>query len=113
MTFGNAVVTFVKVAENDSVRDRYGHPAETTTSTDVPGCLFRPVSFKETSPIATQQVLQRWKCTAPPVAAAMGAAATDEVIVDGVTYQIVGGAEVFSDFNGPFKVTLYCDLQIL
>lgn len=112
-SFGNTTVTFLKVAENTAVRDRYGQPEQDTTSTDVPGCLFRPANFKEVSPIDTQQVLQRWKCTAPPVAAVLAATATDSVVVNGITYQISGGAEVYDDLSGnPFKVTIYCDLQL-
>lgn len=113
MSFGGTTVTFVKLTEDLTNRDRYGNPAQIAMSTDVTGCLFRPAKFTETSPIDTQQVLQLWKCTAPPVAAVLAASATDSVIVDGVTYQISGGTEVFADFSGqPFKVTIYCDLQL-
>lgn len=111
MTFGNTTVSFVKNTEDLTQRDRYNNPATTTTQTDVPGCLFRPQSFKESSPVATQEVAQTWKCTAPPVAAAMAASATDAMIVDGVTYQVIAGAEVFHDFTGPYKVTVRCVLQ--
>ena len=112
MSFGSSTVTFVKITEDTSTRDRYGNPAQVTTQTDVKGCLFRPEKFKEDSPIATQEVAQTWKCTAPPVAAAMNASATDAMIVDGVTYQVVAGAEVFNDFTGPYKVTIRAVLQL-
>lgn len=112
MSFGSTTVTFVKNAEDPSSRDRYNNPATVTTQTDVPGCLFRPQKFAENSPVGTQQVAQTWKCTAPAVPAAMNASGTDALIVDGVTYQIIAGAEVFYDFSGPYKCTIRCVLQL-
>lgn len=113
MTFGPTTVTFVKVIEDDTNRDEWNNPTETRTTTDVPGCMFRPLTFKEQAPVDVDKVTNRWKCTAPPVAAVLAAAATDELIVDGVTYQIEGGVEVFTDFSGPFKATIICERQIL
>jgi hypothetical protein len=112
MSFGSTTVTFVKITEDPSSRDRYGNPAQVTNQTDVPGCLFRPQKFTEISPVGTQQTAQTWKCTAPPVAAAMNASATDAIIVNGTTYQVIAGAEVFNDFSGPYKVTVRAVLQL-
>lgn len=113
MIFGPTTVTFVKVAEDTTNRDEWNNPAEIRTQTDVPGCMFRPLTFKEQAPVDVDKVTNRWKCTAPPVAAVLAAVATDEVIVDGVTYEIEGGVEVFGDFAAPFKCTVIVERQIL
>lgn len=115
-SFGGQTVTFVKVTEDPTSRNRYNEPATITTSTDVPGCLFRSMTYKEIGGRwdPTDEITQRWRLTAPPVPAVLNASGTDEVIVDGVTYQIEGGVEVFYDFSGsPFKCTIICELQIL
>ena len=113
MIFGPTTVTFVKVAEDTTNRDEWNNPAETRTQTDVPGCMFRPLTFREQAPVDVDKITERWKCTAPPVAAVLAANGNDELIVDGVTYSIEGGIEVFGDFLGPFKVTIICERQIL
>ncbi|SHU12695.1 Uncharacterised protein [Mycobacteroides abscessus subsp. abscessus] len=105
-SFGRTTITFVTVTEDVNDLDEFGKPALIRTPTDVTGCHFRPLPATEKYEPGNI-VVSPWKATCPPVAAAMNAKATDEVVVDGVTYQIVGGPRVFGDLNGrPFKVTV-------
>lgn len=110
--FGGQTVTFVAITENTSIRDAYNKPTIVRTNTAVTGCRFRPLTVTEqvnTGDIATQI----WKGTIPPVTAALNAQPMDEVIVNGVTYQIIGGVMPFTDLSGtPFKVTIRCVRRI-
>lgn len=112
MSFGGQTVTFVTVTEDTNNRDRYGNPALVRAEVDVAGCHFRPLSAKETlglGDIATDP----WKCTAPPVAAALGATVNSEVKHNGITYQVIAGARPYSDFSDSvFKVTIICQRQV-
>lgn len=109
MSFGRQTVIFVTISEDPDSRDRYNQPQKVRTEVPVAGCRFRPLTFREKlelGDIATEV----WRCTAPPHPAVMGAKAIDEVIVDGVTYQIIGGARTFADMVGrPFKITVQCE----
>lgn len=112
--FGNQTVTFVKVSEVTATRNRYNEPSTTTTSTDVPGCLFRPLKFKEQPLLRVDKVTNRWRCTAPPADAVLNTTASDEVIVNGITYQMEGDVEVYYDLSGnPFKCSFICEQQVL
>lgn len=111
-TFGRQTLTFVTVTENLAVRDTYNKPAEVRTETLVPGCRFRPLPATETTKDGTQVVRDQWKATCPPVPAVVAAKSRDEITVNGVAYQIVGGPRVFVDLAGtPFKVTVVCERQ--
>ncbi len=112
MTFGGQTVTFVTVTEDPDNRDRYGNPALVRTEVPVPGCRFRPLTAKEKIEGGFNTVQDPWKATCPPVAAVVEAASTDELKVDGVIYQIVGGVRVFADLGGErYKVTVIAELQ--
>lgn len=118
MSFGGQTVTFVTVTEDPSVRDRYESPAKVRTETAVRGCRFRPAGTSA-APATREKIelgditSERWKITAPPISAVLNAKATDEVIVDGVTYQIVGGVRPFADMNGRnFKVTIVVERRV-
>lgn len=110
-TFGNTTLTFVSVSEDLDNRDRHGNPATLRAETAVPGCRFRPLPATETrGGDGTEAVRDQWKATCPPHPAVVGAKSKDEVMVDGVTLQIVGGPRVFDDMAGaPFKVTVVCE----
>lgn len=109
MSFGGQTVYFVTVAEDPTVRDRYNNPTLVRTQVGVPGCRFRPLSAQEKIELG-DIVTDPWKCTAPPKAAVINARSGDEVLVGGVTYQILGGPRVFPDMQGTlFKVTIICE----
>ncbi len=104
--FGRQTITFVSVGRDVTNLDRYGKPAQVTTPTDVPGCRFRPVSSTETIN-DNDKVTDVWRATCPPVGAVLAAKTTDHVVVNGVTYQIDGNVELFTDLAGnPFKATV-------
>ncbi|MCF6387308.1 hypothetical protein L2K20_10015 [Mycobacterium sp. MBM] len=103
-------MTFVSITEDLNDRDRLNKPALLRTETDVPGCRFRPLPASETAKDGAQVVRDQWKATCPPLPAVLAAKARDEVKVDGVTLQIVGGPRVFDDLAGrPYKVTVICE----
>lgn len=106
-SFGKQTITFVTVTEDTSVLDAYGKPALIRTPTDVTGCHFRPLPATQTITDNGQIVTNPWRATCPPDAAAINAKTRDELVVDGVTYKIVGGPRVFGDLDGrPFKVSI-------
>lgn len=106
MAFGGQTVTFVTVTETGTV-DGLGSPVLVRTNIDVPGCRHRPLSAAETPEWLTDIGTQIWNTTAPPEAAAIAAKSTGELIENGVTYRIIGGARPFTDMAGiPFKVSI-------
>lgn len=104
--FGKTTIKFVSVTEDPTVLDRYKKPAKVRVSTDVPGCHWRPLPATETISETGDVVTDPWKATCPPVSAVLAAKAGDEVVVDGVTYQIDGLPRAFNNTAGPFKVTV-------
>lgn len=97
-TFGEQTLTFVSITEDGTNLDDLGKPTSVRTTTDVRDCHWRPLP-------ATEKISDTGDC--PPVAAAVNAKAAAEIVVDGLTYQIVGGPRVFRDRAGtPFKVTV-------
>lgn len=113
MRFGAQTVNFITITEDLNNRDSHNNPVPVETPTPVSGCRFRPLKAEEKIDLGTDKVKDPWKCTAPPVAAAMGAKPGDLVSVDGVKYQIVGLPRVFPGAlsNQPFKVTIICEAQ--
>ncbi|WP_430755320.1 phage head completion protein [Mycolicibacterium septicum] len=94
-------------------RDRYNNPEIVRTEVAVPGCRFRPLPAKEKVDLSTNVVTDPWKATCPPDPAVVGTKPNDEIKVDGVTYQIVGGVRVFDDMGGrPYKVTVIAQQQV-
>jgi hypothetical protein len=111
MTFGGQTATFV-VVSGTGTYDSLGGETVTRTETAVTGCRHRPLRFDETPEWVTNIATQVWKTTAPPVAAAMAANAKAELIVGGVRYRVIAGAEVFTDQAGtPHKVTILSEKQ--
>ena len=118
---GGQTVVFVTVTEDPNDRDRYNNPARVRSETPVRGCLFRPLTAEEQVSLGVNAkrtgdvdiVTDPWKCTAPPTPAVMNAKAGDELKVNGITYQITGGARVHPDLSGrPFKCTVLCEPKI-
>lgn len=109
MSFGSQSVTFVSV-EAGGV-DRLGIPTPVLTSTVVEGCLFQPVSVAETV-TDTDTYVQVFTCVAPPQPVVLATTAVDELIYDGVIYQVTG-VRHFCDFLGNVDhVTVTCERRI-
>lgn len=107
-TFGGQTVTFVSVTENPAVRDRYNKPEKVRTEVDVTGCRFRPLSGEEAQALGDISEAV-WKGTIPPVGVALAARVGDEVIENGVTYQIDQPPKPYRDMSGAmFKCTIFC-----
>jgi hypothetical protein len=110
MSFGSDTILFVTLTET-GVPDAAGVMTFTRTPVAVPGCHHRPLSAAETPEWLTDIGTQVWKTTAPPQAAAIAAKSTGELVVGGVTYRIIGGAQPFKDFTpNVFKVTILSQL---
>jgi hypothetical protein len=115
--FGNQTVIFVAAAVSTpggavgSLGEQVSGPAgslQTSIKTPVKNCRHRPLRDSETPQYLTDVATQVWKTTAPPDPAALAANPTGHLIVDGVTYKIVAGAQPFPDPQGGgiFKVTI-------
>lgn len=108
MTFGNQTVRFVTLTDTGEPNS-LGVRSRTATNVDVTGCRHRPLKSEETPEnLGLDTGTQVWKTTAPPVAAAIAARSTGKMIVDGATYDILGGAMPFTDLSvDVFKVTIF------
>ena len=110
MSFGSQAVAFVTLTGTGEY-DEFGVESTEPSEVLVTGCRHRPLSAKEASEIFGRVATQVWKTTATPEAAAIAAKSTGTIKVDGVTYQILGGAQAFEDFSDPFKVTILSEIQ--
>lgn len=111
MSFGSQTVTFETLSDSGTP-GKLGTKTQTPTGVDVTGCRHRPLSASETPEWLTNIATQVWKTTAPPEAAAIAAKSTGRLIVDDVTYQIIGGAQPFTDFTAAvFKVTILSKIE--
>jgi hypothetical protein len=109
--FGNTTVGFVTITTSGEP-DEFGVRPETETIVEVAGCRHRPLSASEASEVGVEISTQVWKTTAPPSAAAIAAESTGRLTVDGDTFQIIGGAQPFTDMDSrPFKVTILSKKQ--
>lgn len=105
--FGRQTITFVSVTYDVTDLDALGKPALIRTPTDVAGCRFRPLPATQKVDDKGQVVTNPWKATCPPAPAVINATTGDELIVDGVTYKMVGVPRPTVDLYGtPFKVTV-------
>lgn len=109
MRLGSQTVGFVTLVGTGEYDD-YG--IEITTEAEVPvtGCRHRPLSAKEATEALGNVATQVWKTTAPPAAAAIAAASTGKLKVDGREFAIHAGAQPFEDFSDPFKVTILSEI---
>jgi hypothetical protein len=109
MTFGSQTVTLVDLTFGDP--DKFGVKEKIPASTDVAGCLFRPLSGEEIVS-DTDVIITPYKCTAPPVDAALAADATWELVYSGQTFRITS-VEPKPDFSGAIDhVTIICERHI-
>lgn len=99
MSLGGQTVTFVSFTQG-ATPDSLGIKTETAVEVAVAGCVFEPLRADETPQTEVDIATQVWRCTAPPVAAALNADATGLLKYNGETFQIVGGARPVSDFSG-------------
>jgi hypothetical protein len=79
-------------------RDRLNAPIRTAVDTVVTGCSMQPVSVTEAVTL-TDIETELWKCFLPPVAAALAADTTSEIVYRDATYQVLG-ARPATDFMG-------------
>lgn len=86
MSFGGQTITLRSVVLGAA--GRQGIKAKTGVSTDVPGCLFRPVQSTEPTGGSTDTITQMFKATCPPVTATLAADETYELDYDGDSYVI-------------------------
>lgn len=90
-------------------RDGMGEITPTPTTVNVAGCRHRALTASETPVELLDIGTQVWQTHAPPVAAALpwnpstnpsGAKLSGQLVVNGVTYEIVGGPQPFTDDSG-------------
>lgn len=108
--FGGDTVIFVTIT--DGAKDRLGIPAKVRTEVPVTGCRFRSLTFEEKITL-TDVATEMWRCTAPSDPAVLAAKAIDEVKHKGITYDIVGGVEMFpyAENDSIYKVSVLCKKQ--
>jgi len=98
-----------------------GLKTELRTDVTVTGCRGRVLTAAETAEMQTDVATEIWKWTLPPVAAALAAASTGELVYDGTAnpartatsvYQIDGPIQPKRDLDGTLHhVTLMCKRQ--
>jgi hypothetical protein len=96
---------------NGNARSRLNQAGPIPTDVEVSGCLMRPFRSTEVTDL-TDRSTQLWRCTAPPVDAALNATAAGELDYAGNTYQITG-VEPFPDRYGVINhVRITCQRQV-
>lgn len=96
---GGDTVAFVTVTLSGAP-DAMGQQTSTPASTDVPGCRHRALSVSETPAELTDIATQVWQTHAPPSAAPLAISSTGRLTCNGVTYQMIGNPEIFTDADG-------------
>jgi hypothetical protein len=108
VSFGADTVEFVTIKESTTDTNALGVGKKQTAYVPVEGCRHRPLRSEETPEFLDVDTgTQIWKTTAPPDAAAAAAASTGRIRVEGIFYDIIGGAMPFKDLHDPFKVTIF------
>lgn len=118
--FGGQTVKIVAVGVTGTP-GYLGLKTESRTATTVSGCRFRPLSATETPEQKTDVATETWKLTAPPVAAALAATSTSEIVYDGTssptqtaatTFDVIGPVQPKYDLDGVLHhVTIVCQRQ--
>lgn len=118
MPFGHHTISLVSYVDA-ALPGELGTYPQVELLTDMPGCRHRPLTFQETAELQFDVGTQLWKSTIPigeystGVAAMLRAVEPDATItVDGIKYSVIGGVEVFDDFAGPFKATIFSKKHI-
>lgn len=116
MSFGTAILIFTIPGAGTGTYDELGGEILGEPSTvSATGCRHRPLKPTETPEFITQVATQPWKSTIPigeydsELQASLidAAKATGSFTVDGIAYQILGGAMPFDDMAAPFKMTIF------
>jgi hypothetical protein len=110
MSLGPKTVTFVTLTDSGTP-GKLGTVTQVLTEVAIEGCMHHPLSASETPAWLTDIGTQIWQTIAPPEAAAIAANSTGNLKVDGVTYQIVGGAQPYTDFATPFVVVIHSKIE--
>lgn len=112
MTFGPDVVTLVRRTDGP-VPGELGTYPQVETTTDLPGCHHRPLTFAETAELEFDIATEMWRTTIPIGEyssdlrdAVLAAQPRDAIRVDGEEYEIIGGARSHKDFSSLFKTTI-------
>lgn len=110
MMFGNQTVV-LREFTNGTTRNRLNQPVPAEHDVTVTGCLMRP--FRPTEVVTlTDIATEVWRCTMPPVTAALNATAAGELEYLGNPYQITG-VEPFPDLSGAIDhVRITCQRQV-
>lgn len=118
MPFGHHVISLISYVDGPTASE-LGTYQQVPVSTDLPGCRHRPLTFQETAELQFDVGTQLWKSTIPigeyssMIQDQLRAVLPDATItVSGVQYSVIGGVEVFDDFTGPFKATIYSKKHI-
>lgn len=112
-SFGGQTITIATTTPTDPpTYDELGHEILTPDEVDIGGCRHRPLSVSETPEWITNVGTQVWKTTAPPVDEVLALGTESTFDENGVTYQVIAGAQPFRDMAGNlFKVTILSKVQ--
>lgn len=120
MRLGGQTVTLQSFADGVT-RDRFNQPEKVATPAVVNGVLMRTLSAQEDITL-TDVATQVWRCTLPPVPAALNATASGVLLYDGTInpadveesrYQITRVETFFNHRGGPDHVRITCQRQFL
>lgn len=114
MPFGHLTISLVEFVDGPTPGELGTYPQIPQVTAAMPGCRHRPLTFQETAELSFEVGTQLWKSTipigeySPTLQATLMSVKPDAVIeVRGLHYQLIGGVEVFDDFAGPFKATIF------
>jgi hypothetical protein len=118
MSFGGSVIVF-RSSETTGAPNDLGEFATVITDTPAPGCRHRPMSTSEMVEMKFDVSTRLWKSTLPLfeydddlVELISFFPPTDAIVVDGVSYQIVGGVRPYPDrWGNPYKATIISQIQ--
>lgn len=118
MSFGASTITF-RHFQKSGVPDELGNYTLTAVNTNAPGCRHRPLTFSETAEFEFDIATEHWRSTLPLkdydqglLDVIMHFPANDVIVVDGLTYRIIGGVRPHPDrFGRPYKATIISQKQ--
>ena len=87
MLLGSQTVTVRNYST--SGRDRFNAPVRTAVDTVVSGAAMQPMQVQEVVAL-TDVETELWSCLLPPVAAALAADTTSEIVYNSMTFQVLG-----------------------
>jgi hypothetical protein len=106
LAYGNQTVTFL-IYSASGTPDNSGMSQGSETATDVDFCLHRPVPETAVRELKRQYRdvgivvgTLSWRTTCPRTPVTLSVKASDRMVVDGLTYTIMGGALPNTDLAG-------------